>query len=223
MPDWASLIAEAAITFVGVAIAGGAAGLVWAILQKRRELDLEAVHRFYEVYGKWFAVWKIWQACREEKLDSSRRDELLCQAADIEGQFESLLIKIGQERRLSVSQNERLGRFREGYQQLREAIEDNQDLPFRVQFEDDKVDAYVAFKSLAVEFASLAAGGWRLRRPTLHESQRAVVAITSWRTTGNRKEYWWRDPGTKSVDGAQERLKALTHLSDTPPSGRRAR
>ena len=148
--DWSDEVAKAAINFGFVALLGGAAGLLWARAQHRRELDLAALARFYELYGTWFATWKTWEAWLEPGEGSeSERSGLLRQATAAEGQFEALLIKIALERRLSQPEISRLGRFREGYQRLRESIENKKELPFRVQYDDDKVSAYVAFKSLS--------------------------------------------------------------------------
>jgi uncharacterized protein with ACT and thioredoxin-like domain len=35
----------------------------WEEDKKRRELRLEALSRFYELYGEFYAVWKLW-ACQ---------------------------------------------------------------------------------------------------------------------------------------------------------------
>ncbi|MGH2787810.1 MAG: hypothetical protein ACRDJV_07845 [Actinomycetota bacterium] len=222
--DWTDEIARAAITFAFVAVLGGAAGVLWARARHRRELDLAALARFYDVYGAWFATWKVWSALREAKLPEGERGELLKQAAVTEGQFEALLIKIAIERRLSDAEVSRLGRFREGYQQLRESIETGVELPFRVQYNDDERSAYMAFKSLSVEFATLLGGRSLSRtqgpfllhktwgRPTLPQSQRAFVEVTSWRVSGTGpKRLWWRDPGGDSVDKAVEAWQKLPH------------
>jgi hypothetical protein len=124
----------------------------------------------------------------------------------VEGQFEAHLIKIAIERRLTSSEVNRLGRFREGYQQLRESIEEGVDLPFRVQHSAEAHNAYVAFKALSVQFAALLGGrGWmwrrpflpiRMMRPTRWQGQQAFVRVNSWRTAaGTDKNLWWSDPG----------------------------
>lgn len=211
--DWSAEIGKAAITFVFVALLGGAAGALWARSRHRRELDLAALSRFYDVYGTWFATWKAWSACRDGKLPAGERGNLLKQAAAAEGQFEALLVKIAIERRLSQGEVGRLGRFREGYQQLRESIEAGVEVPFRVQFDSDERSAYVAFKSLSVEFASLlgARGRTPLRlfrgretwgTPKLREGQKSFLEVTSWRVPDGEKSLWWRAPGADSVAGA---------------------
>ena len=209
--DWSAEIAKGAITFAFVAVLGGAAGALWANARHRRELNLAALARFYDVYGTWFATWKAWSALLDGRLPEGDRSTLLKQATVAEGQFEALLVKIAIERRLSPGEVGRLGRFREGYQQLRESIEAGVELPFRVQFSDDERSAYVAFKSLSVEFAALLSGRrhtfvlesetWG--RPTLPQSQKGFVEVTSWRVSARgAKTSWWKDPGGESVDKA---------------------
>jgi hypothetical protein len=214
--DWPNVTAKAAINFAFVAVLGGAAGVLWARARHRRELDLAALARFYDVYGKWFATWKAWSALLEGKLPETEKGNLLRQAADAEGQFEALLVKIAIERRLSREEVGRLGRFREGYQQLRESIEEGEkgiELPFRVQFNSEERDAYLAFKDLSVEFAALLQGrSWPLGRPTLPQGQQAFIEVTSWRVSDpSKKKLWWRDPGANSVDEAVKAWKKLPY------------
>jgi hypothetical protein len=224
--DWSDEIAKAAITFAFVALLGGAAGVLWAKVRHRRELDLASLGRFYDVYGTWFATWKLWTDAIEQKLSDDERSELLKQASAAEGQFEALLIKIAIERRLSASEIDRLGRFREAYQQLRESIEVGVHVPFRVQYSDDERSAYVAFKSLSVEFAALLGGRpWTIRRllfldskmrgrPALREGQQAFVQVTSWRVAKDApKTRWWCDPGGDSIREATKAWEELERRS----------
>jgi hypothetical protein len=213
-------IAKAAITFAFVAVLGGAAGLLWAKARHRRELDLSALAEFYRVYGSWFATWKAWESAWDDKQIETERGPLLKQATLVEGQFEALLVRIASERRLSTLEIDRLGRFRQGYQQLRESIEKKKRLPFRVRFDDAEVKAYVAFKSLSVDFAGLLHGrrarAKRLRlalkawgRPTVKQSQEAFVKITSWRVDGDLETSWWAKKGSTSATNAVEAWKGL--------------
>jgi hypothetical protein len=188
---------QAAITFGFVVLLGGAAGVVWTGLNQRRQLDLTSLARFYDTYGSWFATWCTWTALMEGKLQKDeverKRDELLAQAAAVEGQFEALLVKIANERHLNPDQLRHLGRFREGYQQLRESIEKREKLPFRVQYDATQQSAYVAFKALTVEFATLLARSSWSRRPKLPKRQEAFVQVTSWRVAGGEKSMWFSD------------------------------
>jgi hypothetical protein len=70
----------------------------WDEVKKRRELDMIAVTKFYQLYGEHFAIWKIWETVKrgERKDYYTRPDEnmawsLLERASAVEGGFESLL------------------------------------------------------------------------------------------------------------------------------------
>ena len=219
--DWSDEISKAAITFVFVALLGGAAGVLWARARHRRELDSAALARFYDVYGMWLATWRSWSGCKGGKIKELNPGELVRQAAAAEGQFEALLIKIVNERRLSLAERDRLGRFREGYQQLRKSIEDDEELAFRVTRDNERT-AYAAFKSLAVEFAALLDGRRRAparhplslremgRRPTLEQAQVAFAAVTGWQVSpGALKESWWKDFGGESVENTLAALESF--------------
>jgi hypothetical protein len=211
-------VGKAAINLAFVAILGGAAGFVWGAMRHRRELDLASLGDFREAYGRWCAVWRDWSAAIDE-LPRRKRDppfpvddkvwlDLMQRAAEVEGTFEALLVKIATERRLNADQIRRMGRFREGYQQLRESIEKRQEVPFRVQYRAEDVSAYLAFKALSVEFAALLSAPIRVfhsstwSRPPLPEAQRAFVQVTSWRashTAADTKHAWWSAKGNKKL------------------------
>ncbi|MEV0029827.1 hypothetical protein [Nocardia sp. NPDC050793] len=224
---------KALLTFVFVAVLGGAVGLLWATIRHRKELDREALSRFHDVYGAWFVVWKTWSAMCEGKVRTATREDLLERAAATEGQFEALLIKIATERRLSNKEIERLGRFREGYQQLRNTIEagatvstlsESNKLPFKVRGNLDEIGPYIAFKMLAVEFARLVEGQTGLRRllprPTRKSAEVSFIKVTSWRpvwippssAAANAPESsWWLGPGGDSVAKAVEAWERITY------------
>lgn len=237
-------VVKALITFVGVAVLGGAAATLFARYRHRRELDTLAAGRFYDVYGTWFSTWKQWSALIDseqkeraeqglarvppvedrpaaflkdpEKAEALHKS-LLQTAANCEGQFEALLVKVALERRLTASELMRLGRFREGYQRLRECIEDKVDLPFSIQKGDEERSAYAAFKSGSVEFATLVSSRRRRRSflrwafdltrrlapspwSPLERSQRNFIEMTSWRVADDAsKNLWFSDPGADSV------------------------
>lgn len=99
-----------------------------------------------------------------------------------------------------------------------QSIEDRVDLPFSIQKGDEECDAYAAFKSGSVEFATLVSSRQLRRRPflrwvfdlrrrlapphwsPLERSQRNFIEMTSWRVAdGASKNLWCSDPGAKSV------------------------
>jgi hypothetical protein len=211
-------IEQGVIDFAFIAVLGGGVGLLWGALRHRRELDLAALADFRDAYGRWCAVWRGWSAAMDAvpkaqrvapiPVDMGVQQDLVRRAADIEGVFEALLVKIATERKLSPDEIRRLGRFREGYQQLRESIEHRREVPFRVQYHPDNVNAYLAFKALSVEFASLLSqpvnvfrpSTWR--RPSLENGQESFVQATSWRPlVGNDHgvHEWWGAHGNDEL------------------------
>src|SRR6266849_7158940 len=112
------------------------AGLVWLVgtqvsyfwdeRRRRRESDLTALATFYRLYGDFFTTWKLWSAHRRHGNKISAPDHLqwslLERAETAEGGFESLLVKLASERKLSEDDKLLLGSFREAYQMLREQI-----------------------------------------------------------------------------------------------------
>jgi hypothetical protein len=208
--DYSDEIGQSAIQFAFVVVLGGIAGAMWASTKRRREIDLASLDHFHQCYGRWFSTWKDW----EDALDAEKRGtaiskelrECLCRrATEVEGQFEALLLKIATERRLTSDQSRRLGRFREGYQRLRETIEKESDMGFWVTGSPEAVGQYVTFKALSVEFAALLGHSFTWRRPSswlrpsLKDSQRAFLAVTSWRVAGNDKSKWWIDDARVGV------------------------
>lgn len=123
----------------------------WAIRQKRRELELAAANEFYRLYGEFFAVYKLWSYLSRDKESvlpeafQTIRWELLQRASSNEGALESLFVKLAAERKLTDREVEILGRFRQAFQSLREAIRDSKDVGWYYQ-EHPK---YLSLKRLA--------------------------------------------------------------------------
>jgi hypothetical protein len=213
--DWSEELGRALVAVVSVAVLGGAAGFLWNKASRRRELDLGAVAAFRATYGEWFVAWKGWESAHRahpERVPDETRETLLASATSVEGRFEALTLKITTDRYLSDEEIDRLGRFRQGYQQLRESIRSDRPLPFRLQFDDDKVAAYATFKALSVDFATLLRGrglrsgrlrAWLLRPVPVSEAQLAFIRVTSWRPEHaweeNRANGWWNSPADATV------------------------
>lgn len=121
----------------------------WAIRQKRRELELSTANEFYKLYGEFFAVWKLWNYFEERQTQpgfpSETHWELLKRASAAEAGIEATLVKLASERVLNSEQTERLARFRQAYQKLRESIRDNKKLDWTYPTHPE----YLAFKNLA--------------------------------------------------------------------------
>jgi hypothetical protein len=119
----------------------------WALQQKRRELKIKTANEFYALYGEFFAVWKLWAYSRRQDfgLPDACRYELLDRATKAEGSLEAIFVKISAERNLSDEETEIMGRFRQGYQTLRESIRDKTDTGWYHQNHPE----YASFKRLA--------------------------------------------------------------------------
>jgi hypothetical protein len=221
--DVSDELTKAIVNFAFVAVLGGVAALMFGVAKRRREIEFESRKELHSAYGTFFGTWKKWEAAGDTAVDHDPgnvpddvRLPLLQTATDLEAEFEALLLKVASERRLSRRERDYTGRLREGWQELREGIEERRKLPFRVQYDDDKIANYVAFKALAVSFGILLkAVTWsRPRtwtRPSRRSAQRSFVQITSWRS--GSPEGWARDPGVAaSAKQASTTLKSLRRL-----------
>lgn len=126
--------------------------IYWDLRQKQRENDLAAAQEFHRLYSEFLAVWKLWNNYLEISPSVVEgRKELLFRACTAEGELESLFVRLASSRKLDEEQIGLLGRFRQGYQSLREAISDGKALDWRAS-SDPK---YIAFKKLATGVALL--------------------------------------------------------------------
>ncbi len=175
----------------------------WEEDKKRRELRLEALSRFYELYGEFYAVWKLWSIHKKstQYLPTHEREskttwELLERAAEVEGGFESLLVRVTQERILDPIDIQNLARFREGYQSLRESIRINATLDWKANpNKGEPAQKYREFKNLAANLAHLLSPTepGRLRgtaRPSLKDAAGNLTTATSVEYRGD----WWEPP-----------------------------
>lgn len=100
-------------------------------------------------------MWKLWNyVVRDvgaDALPGASRWELLTRACDAEGKFEALLVRLSCDRRLDAAGIEILGRYRQVYQCLRQAIKDGKPL----RWDSSEHPDYQAFKKLAPEIAAL--------------------------------------------------------------------
>jgi len=156
---------------------GNRISIAWNLKQKRKEYDLESARDFHQLYGEFFAIWKLWnyfiRDIGEKALQGGSRWDLLSRASQAEGKLESMLVRICCDRAVSDDEIEALGQFRQIYQQLREAIRDNKPLPWDSSEHDD----YISFKQLAPKVASIIVGVQSQRKSRLFGE--TLVKITS--------------------------------------------
>ena len=139
--------------------------VLWSRGQKENEQDLDAARDFHQLYGEFFALWKLWNYSLgdpgSQAAPGTSRWELLDRACKTEGKLEALFVGVAaSQRSLANDDIETLGRFRQRYQQLREAIRDNAPLNWDSADHRD----YVEFKSLAPQVAAIIVRSGRVRR-----------------------------------------------------------
>ncbi|WP_181309621.1 hypothetical protein [Nocardioides campestrisoli] len=158
----------------------------------RHERSLAAAEELYAVYGGFFATWKAWEFARGrdraevDRVPAELRQELLEQAAEVEGRYESLVVRTALEHRLAVTDRTGLWALRFGLKELRTAI--REDAPLGWWRTDDPATPehhlgarkYVAFKALTARVAQLLVDADpRDRPPAATERADALAAITA--------------------------------------------
>ncbi len=148
----------------------------WNLRQKQREFDLIAANDFHRLYGEFFAVWKLWNYSLDTQQDNTiTRSELLIRASVAEGCIESLLVRLSANRELSHEDVRALACFRQGYQNLREAIRDTH----RLDWGSSSHPEYLAFKRLATYVALLIASDTSPASETVKNRAEVLISITS--------------------------------------------
>lgn len=157
----------------------------WGLWQKRREQAQTAANEFYKLYGEFFATWKLWnyhlKELKNTEIWNNIRWDLLKKATVAEAGIEALLVKIASERELSEKEIETMGCFRQGFQQLRQSIRDNEPL----DWPRSNCKEYLAFKRLASSVSRLASTVDSTDRPSALTAQNALEKVTSnhWETS----------------------------------------
>ncbi len=156
--------------------------MAWAIRQKKREIELETVSLFYKVYGEFFSVWKLWVYHKEQNFSETSRWAMLERAATAEGMLESIFVKLSSEKQLGEKDIEILGRFRQGYQTLRQSIRDDKYLGWS----KDKHLEYISFKRLAGLVSDILVSDSPSKKQSIKNVDDALTEITS-----NKWEKQW--------------------------------
>jgi len=149
---------------------------LWNVRQKRREFQLSASQQFYVAYGEFFATWKLWDRLdRTAEGFEERRWELHKRAAAAEAIIEGTLVKLSSELTLGDEQIDSLGRFRQAFQQLRQAIRKD----CALSWSSSEDPEYKTFKILAIRVSALLASEWPKASPSLEEASNQLLKITS--------------------------------------------
>ncbi len=148
----------------------------WNIRQKRKEVQISVSQQFYDAYGEFFAVWKLWNRLdREDPHCDERRWELHKRAAKAEAGVEGILVKLSSEICLDSAQIQTLGCFRQGFQQLRHSIRTGTHLAWTRSDHPE----YSAFKILAAHVAALLTSDWKDGLPKAKTAAEQLLKITS--------------------------------------------
>jgi hypothetical protein len=150
----------------------------WAMRQKRRDEARASANEFYRLYGEFFAVWKLWNYSLKDPSRGGATDrhwELLNRASAAEAGVEALLVKLTSERILDQADRNALGRFRQGFQTLRQSIRDGQPLDWR---SSEHIE-YAAFKMLASRAGRLVSTVDQGKMPSVAQAQCALRGVTS--------------------------------------------
>jgi hypothetical protein len=168
---------------------------IWDVRKKQRELDIATAAQFQQLYGEFKEIGRLWKIHKRREdatltYPENTRWELLKRAIAAESKVEAILVKLSTERDLDEGKLKQLGLFRQCYQQLREAIRDNEDLVF-----SEYGDEYKYFNDLASRTACLIASGKQTRRLSCEIASQNLKVIA--------------DVRSKHLDKALDEFKAL--------------
>jgi hypothetical protein len=168
----------------------------WELRKKRKELDILTAVQFQQLYGEFTTVWRLWKVFHFNSLRENKdlngiefpppeafRWELLKRASAAEGGVESVLVKLSTERALTKDEIKTLGLFRQAYQQLREAIRNNEPINWKA---DDA--EYILFKNLVSMTACIIYSSKQLKHPIPSKAQSQLSGITNIRSKHWKQE-----------------------------------
>jgi len=128
--------------------------LLWSEKQKRREQDLVAARDFHIAYGEFFATWKLWNYFLKqgsEGLPGSSKWTILDRACQAEAKLEATFVRLASERFLTPAEFEKICKFRQLFQLLRESIRNN----IGLDWNHPNHPQYAEFKRLAPSVAAI--------------------------------------------------------------------
>jgi hypothetical protein len=178
------------LLFLGLGwVIGKRLTVLWSRKQKENEQDLEAARDFHQLYGEFFALWKLWNYSLgdpgSQAVPGTSRWELLDRACSSEGKLEALFVSVAaSQRSLANDEIETLGRFRQRYQQLREVIRDNVPL----KWDHAEHPEYVEFKTLAPQVAAIIVRSGRVRQELLLKITSNVYEVPNHRVGAEQRQ-----------------------------------
>ncbi len=149
------------ISLLGVWFVGNAIATRWQIVKREKEIVLETAQKFYDTYGEFYAVWKIWnhhvrgQKAAGDIISKKIGLELFKRASEMEGDIEATLLKMAAEFHLTDINCQELGELRQAFGLVRYCINHKVEIPFTH-------DGHALYKELKFLSSSF---GTQLTRP----------------------------------------------------------
>ena len=167
------------VVTVGFAwLVGNRISAAWAHRQKHREYSLSVTAEFYQVYGEFFAIWKLanfaFRTHRPEVTDGFIVD-LVKRAAALEARVEAMLLRAASELSLTPDEIRSLGLYRQAVQLLRQSIIMRRQLDF---FGTGQAK-YEFYKQLSVSVGDLVSRLGDRQRPDAAKARQQMTEITS--------------------------------------------
>ena len=133
--------------------------------QKQKDFDSANAQQFHTAYTDFFAIWKLWNHYLdhgenelpdhgEYEIPHASRWELLTRTYIAEGTLDAVFLKVTSTRKLTPASIELLGRFRQAFHSLGQAITSNKPLNWK----DSEHPDYLVFKRLASSAGALIGG-----------------------------------------------------------------
>jgi hypothetical protein len=183
---------------------------MWGLKQKRRESVHSAVATFQSLYGRWFALAKLWILLQYSSAKEAtsfadpatladRKWALMRDVIQLEGEFEAFWLKLSAQYAMPPEARNKMERFREGFQVLRRQVVAGESLSW---FATDAAE-YRAFRTLAAQIVA------SLGREDLvaDYGKTEGAAVTAFRSvTSNRFQHDWFILDDTRADGTAEQI-----------------
>lgn len=169
-------------------LVGNRMSAAWTHRQKHREYSLSVTAEFYQVYGEFFAIWKLanfaFRQHRPEITDSFILD-LIKRSAALEARVEAMLLRVASELKLAPDEIRSLGLYRQAIQLLRQSII----LRRQLDFFGPGQAKYELYKQLSVTVGELVARLGERAKPEAGAAKAQMSQITSakWESEWHRQ------------------------------------
>jgi hypothetical protein len=182
-----SPIISLVVVLVGLAgawLVGSVLMTRWNQMKDRRKRQLQTATKFYELYGRFIRIWKVWNTTLDDYrvnyyVTELKRAELLIEAAEIDGDVEATLLKVVTENILNKAERRILGQIREAFGVARYCIQQRRSIPY----EYSEMAMYSRMKEYSAELSVI------LARPVQLKGALFWATVPT-PTTEQVKVYW---------------------------------